>query len=418
MSAAASACVATEVAPLARVQRGPADASRPLSVLIVHNAYQQRGGEEAVVEAEAAMLQAQGHPVQRYERHNDEVPGRNAIALLQDTVWSRRSHAAMVDAIDRHRPDVIHVHNTFPLISPSVYWAAHRAGVPVVQTVHNFRLICPQAMLLRAGKVCEDCVGRSPWRAVRHRCYRNSATQSAAVALSLQTHRTLGTWRDKVARYIALTEFCRDKLIEGGLPAGRIRVKPNFLDQPAPTAGPRDGFVFVGRLSPEKGVDVLSQAMKRLSGPPSLRVVGTGPASETLAATPGVTMLGALQPEAVYREMREATALVLPSIWFEGLPRTLVEAYAQGLPVIASRLGALAQLVVDGQTGLFFTAGDPAELAHRMQWMAAHPEEARRMGRQARLHFEKFYDSRTNYQALMRIYAEARALAPGLSTTR
>lgn len=389
-------------------------------VLIVHNAYTQRGGEDAVVEAEEALLVSRGHEVLRFERHNDEIAGMSRLAMLRDTVWSTQSAADLSAAVRHFSPDVVHVHNIFPLVSPSIYWAASGAHVPVVQTIHNFRLICPQAMLLREGRVCEDCVGRVPWRAIRHRCYRDSAAQSAVVALMLQTHRALGTWRDKVALYIALNEFCEAKLIEGGIPAERIRVKPNFLDHPPPATGERRGLLFVGRLSPEKGVAVLAEAMTRLGGRLSVRVVGEGPAAGVLAAIPGVTMLGPLAPADVYREMQQAQALVLPSIWYENFPRTLVEAYANGLPVVASRLGAMAELVVEGQTGVLFTPGDAEELVHALSWLAEHPDEARAMGLRGRAKFEAHYQGDANYRMLMNIYEEAcrgrqkgvRALAP------
>jgi glycosyltransferase involved in cell wall biosynthesis len=236
-------------------------ATPPARVLLVHNAYQQRGGEDAVVEAEAALLREHGHEVTLYTRHNDEVQGSSRLALARDTLWSPRTGRDLQALIGQHRPDVVHVHNSFPLVSPSVYWAAARAGLPVVQTLHNFRLLCPQALLLREGRICEDCVGRVPWRAVQHGCYRGSAVQSAAVAGMLQLHRGLGTWQRKVTLYIALNAFCRDKFIEGGLPAERIRIKPNFIDLPAPAPQPREGFLFVGRFSLEKGLAVLAQAL-------------------------------------------------------------------------------------------------------------------------------------------------------------
>ena len=176
-------------------------------VLVVHNAYQQRGGDDAVVAAEVDLLRRHGHTVHTYFRHNDEVKGSSRAALAAGTLWSRSAYRDVAELIRKHQPRVMHVHNTLPLISPAVYWAAARAGVPVVQTLHNFRLVCPQALMLREQRVCEDCVGRIPWRAVVHSCYRESAVQSAVVAGMLQTHRWLGTWRTRVARYVALNDF-------------------------------------------------------------------------------------------------------------------------------------------------------------------------------------------------------------------
>ena len=183
-----------------------------------------------MVEAEIALLRSHGHDVETYFRSNDDVTGMSAVALAGGTLWSARTSHEVARVIGRFQPDVIHAHNTFPLISPSLYWAAARAGVPVVQTLHNFRLMCLNALFLREGKVCEDCMGHLPWRGVARACYRGSRAASAVLAGMLTLHRGLGTYRHKVARYIALNEFCRGKFIEGGLPAERVVVKPNFVD--------------------------------------------------------------------------------------------------------------------------------------------------------------------------------------------
>jgi glycosyltransferase involved in cell wall biosynthesis len=376
-------------------------------VLVVHAAYRQRGGEDAVAEAECDLLERHGHAVERYWRHNDEVEGRHSVGLLVDTLWSRRSRAEVAALIERFKPDVMHVHNSFPLISPAVYWAAHAARVPVVQTLHNFRLICPQAMLLRDGRVCEDCVGHAPWRAVVHRCYRGSAAQSAAAAAMLQTHRWMGTWRSRVTRYIALNGFCRDKLVEGGIPSERIRVKPNFLEMERPAPAGRAGMLYVGRLSGEKGIGVLAEAMASLGGRVALQVAGQGPDAHRLQGVPGVTLLGMQPPEAVYGLMAKAVALVVPSLWYEGHPRTVVEAFASGLPVLASRHGALASLVDDGRTGLLFGPGRADELAERMAWADANRGAMATMGDTARAYFESSLDAEANYERLVEIYDDA-----------
>jgi glycosyltransferase involved in cell wall biosynthesis len=384
-------------------------AGSPLRVLLVHNAYQQRGGEDAVCDAEEALLRELGHPVHCYRRHNDEVADISPLRLARDTVWSPRTTRDVAAAFASFRPDVVHVHNSFPLVSPSIHWAAHRAGVPVVQTLHNFRLICPQALLLRDGRVCEDCVGHVPWRAVAHRCYRGSAAQSAVVAVMLQTHRALGTWREKVTRYIALNEFCKAKFVQGGLPAERISVKPNFVDLPAPEPQDRRDFLFVGRLSVEKGIEVLARAEPMLPEALRLLIAGTGPESNLLRNGTRFCLLGALAPKQVYERMAGAAALVLPSICYENFPRTLVEAFANGLPVVASRLGALESLVQDGHTGLLFEPGNAADLAAKLLWATNHPEEMRRMGRAARQHYEQHLTGAANYRQLIAIYDQAMA---------
>lgn len=377
-----------------------------MRILIVHNAYQQRGGEDAVVESETRLLRSRGHEVRAFARHNDEIQGLGKGAVAQKTLWSRDSVAEINDTVSKWRPDIVHVHNTFPLISPSVYWAVAAHGIPVVQTLHNFRLICPQAMFLREGRVCEDCVGHSTWRAVTRGCYRNSKLQSAVLTGMLGLHRSIGTYRNKVTRYIALNDFCRRKFIEGGLPADKVVVKPNFVDYPAPTAADRQGFLFVGRLSVEKGIGALAEAARHVPEVP-IRIAGTGPEAHLLQNVPNATMLGALGGDDVRRQMETATALILPSIWYENFPRTLVEAFAAGLPVIGSRLGALEELIEDGVTGLLFDPGDAGQLASKIRWAQSNVTAMAEMGRHARARYEKNFTADKNYEQLICIYQDA-----------
>jgi glycosyltransferase involved in cell wall biosynthesis len=374
-----------------------------MRILFVHNAYQHRGGEDSVVEAEIALLRSHGHAVETYFRSNDDVGSMPALALARQTLWSNRTPRDLEEIISRFQPDVIHAHNTFPLISPALYWAAGRAGVPVVQTLHNFRLMCLNALFLREGKVCEDCMGHLPWRGVARACYRGSHAASAALAGMLALHRGLGTYRNKVARYIALNEFCRRKFVEGGLPAERVVVKPNFVDFDAQAETSRTGFLFVGRLSTEKGIATLAEAMRRLPSA-QMRVAGEGPEAGTLEDAQGVVRLGSLPGEAVRQEMGRAMALIIPSIWYENFPRTIVEAFASGLPVIASRIGALADIVASEKTGLLFEPGNPRDLADKMAWALANPEHMSEMGINARSQYEAKFSAEVNYQRLMEIY--------------
>lgn len=376
-------------------------------VLIVHNSYQQRGGEDSVVESELDLLREHGHAVQLYARHNDEVTGASAVSLAAQTLWSRHSQRALSDQILAFKPNVIHVHNTWPLISPSVYWTASRHHVPVVQSLHNFRLMCPQAMFLREGRVCEDCLGQLPWRGVVRGCYRDSTVQTAALAATVTLHRAMGTYGNKVARFIALNEFCRQKFIEGGLPADKICIKPNFVNDPGlqPEVGVRTGGLFVGRLSVDKGVQVLLQA-QALAGS-SIKVAGVGDLLPAVQTQLGAAALGFMSGPAVLDHMRHASYLVMPSLWYENFPRTLVEAFSCGLPVIGSRIGALAELIEDGKTGLLFKPGDAHDLAAKMQWAQANPGAMLAMGRHARALYERAYGPESNYDRLIEIYNEA-----------
>lgn len=385
-------------------------------MLLVHNVYQHRGGEDTVVEAETELLMRHGVEVALYQRHNDELNALPKWQAAAQALWSRRTVAEVSDQIAHFKPDVVHVHNTFPLVSPSVYWAAARAGVATVATLHNFRLLCPQAMLLRDGRVCRECVGHVPWPAVQHRCYRGSASQSAVAAVVLQGHRWLGTWTSKVGRYIALTDYAREQFIAGGLPAARLVVKPNFIDLPDTDLDmPRHGLLFVGRLSAEKGVQVLADAARLGPLAESLAVLGDGPARAALQDQPGVNLLGHASLDGVVAQMRAARALVLPSIWIENFPRTLVEAMACALPVIASRLGAMATLVDDGRTGLLFNPGDAADLRAKIDWALAHPEAMATMGRAARADYELRFQGSTNVRQLIDVYLAAMSELPAVA---
>lgn len=383
-----------------------------MKILFVHNAYQHKGGEDTVLEAEAALLSSRGHVVENFTRHNNDISQMSRVSVAIQTFWSTPSAKDFEAQLRSFKPDVVHVHNTFPLISPAIYWVADRMGVPVVQTLHNFRLFCPQAMLLREGKVCEDCLGKLPWRGALRGCYRESRLQSTVLASMVSLHRGLGTWQNKVTRYIALNHFCRNKFIEGGLPAERIVIKPNFVDFLPPIAVDRKDFLFVGRLSAEKGIDTLVAASRMVEAA-SIQVAGTGPEAELLNAVPNIRALGALTGDQVREAMAGAMALVLPSIWYENFPRTLVEAFGCGLPVIASRIGALEELVEDRVTGLLFEPGDQASLADTMRWALEHPAEMAAMGKAARAHYEANFTAERNYQQLLAIYEGAVAETKG-----
>lgn len=378
-----------------------------LRVLIVHSAYQQRGGEDSVVEAETALLRRHGHEVALLLRHNDEVKQLSLLDVAAQTMWSRVTTQQVRDQIATFRPDVIHVHNTLPLVSPSVFWAAAKAGVPVVQTLHNFRMLCPQATFLREGRVCEDCIGKLPWPAVVHRCYRSSYAQTGAVAVMLALHRGMGTYRHKVSRYIALNAFCKAKFVEGGLAADRIDVKPNFVDWvPEPQWENRSGGLYIGRLSVEKGVQVLMQAM-RLGADHRLQVIGSGPFESEMRDVAGTAYLGMQSLSEILARLAHAAYLVLPSVCYEGFPRTLVEAFASGVPVIASRHGSLQELVSDGHTGLLCEPGNAQDLLDKIRWADAHPQEMRRMGRAARDEYERRYTPERNCEELITVYRRA-----------
>lgn len=380
-------------------------------ILQIHTRYREAGGEDAVVEAERQLLESAGVSVQQVIFDNAELRESRSPAgdarLAASAVWSGAAKRRVSDAIRAHRPQVVHVHNTFAAASPSVYGAAAVQRVPVVQTLHNYRLVCPVATCFRDGHACTDCVGRPiAWPAVLHACVRNSRAQSAVVTTTLAMHRALGTFRNRIHAYIALTSFQRLLMVEGGLPADRIRVIPNFLEpDPGSSREPRAGILYVGRLSEEKGVEAMVRAAAREPG--LVRVAGDGPrAPEVLksASVGDLSYLGRLEHHSVLHEVGTAIAVLVPSICFEGFPMVVPEAFARGTPIIASRIGSLAEVVEEGVTGLLAEPNDPGSLAGRLRWASDHPHEMLVMGKKARARYEKAYRGADHLAALMETY--------------
>jgi glycosyltransferase involved in cell wall biosynthesis len=389
-----------------------------MKTLLVHNRYLQRGGEDEAFASESALLLANGHEVVEYLQDNRDIGRLGRGRTAARTLWSRQAERRLRRLLERHRPEVAHFHNTFPLISPSAYYACRQTGTPVVQTLHNYRLLCAAATLFREGRVCEECIGRTiPWPGLWHRCYHRSAPQSAVVTAMLVLHLLLGTWQRQVDLYIALSEFARRKLIQGGLPPGRIVVKPNFL-QLDPGAGSGEGSyaLFAGRLSPEKGVGPLLRAWRMLPRIPLL-LAGEGPllqrARRQADSLGGVEVLGRCPRDELFRLMKGARFLVFPSLWYESSPMVIVESFACGLPVLAACQGAAAEIVEHGRTGLLVPPGDAKRLAEAAAWLWSRPAEARRMGREARAEFEAKYSAQRNYARLMEIYQTARGMGRG-----
>jgi glycosyltransferase involved in cell wall biosynthesis len=384
-----------------------------MRVMVVHNRYLIRGGEEESTAAERELLLQNGHEVDLYQEDNARVAGLSRLRLALKTVWSSESYHILRHRLKERRYDLIHVQNFFPLISPAIYYAARAEGVPVVQSLRNYRLLCPNGALFRDGRLCQDCVGRSvPWPGVVHACYRGSRGATATVAAMLAVHRQLRTWQRMVDVYVALTGFARDKLIEGGLPADKIMVKPNFVaGDPAPGTGAGGYALFVGRLSPEKGLGTVLEAWQRLGGALPLKIVGEGPlgasVEEAAAQSQGVEFLGRRSLQEVSDLMGAARFLILPSEWYEPFGRVAIEAFARGTPVFASDLGGVAELIDDGRTGRLFRPGDPGDLAEHVAWALSHPAELARMRDAARKAFETRYTAEHNYQQLMAIYRRA-----------
>jgi glycosyltransferase involved in cell wall biosynthesis len=381
-----------------------------MKILIAHNRYQQAGGEDAVFENEARLLRSAGYDVDTLVVANDQIQSAfDKAKVTLRTVDNPVGAAAVRGALSRFTPDLVHIHNFFPLLSPAIYQMCRDRGAAVVQTLHNYRPICAGGQLLRNGKPCTLCPGRSPlWGAV-HRCYRGSVIASAAAARMIAVHTRRGTWVRDVDRYIVLTKSARKIFVESGFPSARIEVKPNFIEDPGiePTGRDRSGVLFVGRLSHEKGAEILIDAARQFGFP--VRIAGTGPQFAGLrqSAPPTVTFLGPIAKDAVLAEMRRAVAVIVPSVWYEGFPMVVVESFASATPVVASNLGALAEIVEDGKTGILSAPGDATSLGQQVMRLLANPSLARHLGEAARNTFLEYYTPDTNLKRLETIYDRA-----------
>jgi len=394
-----------------------------MKILLVHNTYQQPGGEDVVFDQERQLLERAGHQVVTYCRSNWEIAGYSGLKrleLMKHMVWATDTRREIASLIGRDKPDLMHVHNTFLMVSPSVYAACREASIPVVQTLHNYRLLCPAAIFFRDGGVCEECPEHGLWRGALHGCYRDSRAATSAVALMLTVHRWRRTWTWGVNCFIALSGFSRQKFIEGGIPAEKIAVKPNFVyADPGCRARSGEYMLFIGRLSPEKRVVTLLAGWQKLQAPIPLRIIGGGSEREFLEARAKqmrlseVRFLGQLPRDEVFAALKGARCLIFPSEWYENFPMTIAESFACGVPVLASRLGAMQEIVEDGRTGLHFTPGDSEDLAAKVEWAWTHPREMEEMGRQARAEYEVKYTAEQNYNMLMEIYHRVIAARAG-----
>jgi glycosyltransferase involved in cell wall biosynthesis len=383
-----------------------------MKILSVHNRYLLRGGEDESTELENALLRERGHRVFEYFADNHSIDGAHLVAVGIRSVWNPATYSNVRKLIQEHEIDLVKIDNFFPQISPSVYYAARAEHVPTVQSLRNFRLLCPGAIFFRDGKVCEDCISRPiPWPGVLHGCYRNSRTQTLGPATMASIHRLAGTWNRCVTAYVALSEFSRQKFLQGGLPGAKVFVKPNFVPDYGIGNGEDHCALFVGRLTPEKGIDVLLSAWERIRERLKLKIVGAGPLEakvrEHAATNPGIEYLGPKTLTETYDLMGRAMALIFPSQWYETFGRAVAESFAKGTPVIAAELGNMKLMVTHQRTGLHFEPGSADSLVEQVEWMLAHEVEWKQMRPAARLAYEESFTPARNYEIMMHIFERA-----------
>lgn len=385
-----------------------------MRIAFCHNFYQQPGGEDQVFRDECAMMEDHGHSILRVTKHNDEIKQMSKLSLVKKTFWNKQTYNELSQSFDEFRPDIVHFTNTFPLISPAAYKAARDAGAAVVQSLHNFRMICPGSVLYRKGSVCETCIKKTfAIPAIYRKCYRDSLFASAVTAGMNAWHKVFGTWRKYVNRFIALTHFTKQKFVDGGFCADRISVKQNFVSEiPNIRVEQKNNrALFVGRLSKEKGVDVVLQSWKQIDAEIPLDIVGDGPLEdEVKRATvelPHITFHGRVPHDRVKEMMARAAVQIVPSTSYETFGLVVIEAFAVGTPAIVSDHGSLAELVESGQTGLKFAPGNPEDLAQQVKRIFDAPDLRAQMGQKAQDEFAAKYTRAKNYEILEEIYLQA-----------
>jgi len=389
-----------------------------MKLLIIHNDYLVPGGERFAVQAEVDLLRSKGHELIFYSRSNEETLDYDLLSkilLFPRVAFSLDTYNDTRSLINNYQPDVAHIHNVFPLISPSVYYALHHERIPIVQTIHNFRFMCPNGLFFTAGSVCERCKFGNTLHAIQWKCYRNSYFLSGLYAALIGGHRLINTFR-LIDIFIVLSHFSKNKLVDSGIASTEnIHVLGNYLRTPSDdqhlSAIKQTYFVFMGRLSIEKGLKTLLDAMQKLPQE-KLYVLGEGPEKEDLLAyaaglgLKNVEFLGFVTGEKKDSMLKNASALILPSSCYENFPLSVLESYSVGTPVIASNLGSIPELVIDGESGLLFTPGDSNELYEKMHQLLTNPSESLRLGNNAFHQMVNYYSPDIHYQKLLNIYEQ------------
>lgn len=381
-----------------------------LKILACHNYYQWPGGEDRSFDEEVAILRQNGHEVINYTVHNNSIKRSSLLPVALRTVWNKKAYAEVQKLISRHKPDLMHCTNTFPLLSPSICYAAQRSNIPVVHAIHNFRMLCAGTYLLRKHKICTDCLNRPfPWPALFHKCFRGSLAGSGTVVLWQYLHTLLQTWKTQVDIFYTLTEFSKLQLLSLGLDEGQIVVKYNGLSSdPGQGSGAGDYAVFAGRLSPEKGISLLLEYFGKDSCPLKLKILGDGPLRDSVRFSANnsinIDYLGPCSQEHVLKIVGDGRCVIMASECYETFGRTIIEGYAKGIPIVAPKLGALAELVEHGKTGLLFEPGDTIDLHHQLTKIANDSNLHQEMRSAARKLFLEKFTQNHNYNRLLEIY--------------
>jgi len=381
-----------------------------MKILLIHNQYQHRGGEDTVFESEQKLLSKMGETVDTLLFNNDNIDSTiNKIKFGLYSFYNPSSSSLLEEKINSFNPDIVHIHNFFPIASPSIFYVANKKNIPVVMTLHNYRLICPNAMFFREGRVCENCISKSfSLDGVMYGCYRDSKLQTLFLATMTWLHKKNGTWKNRIDKYIALTDFAKNKFLNSSLNLNdfKIEIKPNFVVDYGFELEKEEYCLFVGRLSKEKGIDILLNAFQNSSR--KLQIIGSGPMLETVEEYSkkydNIEYLGFQSIDFIIGKLKKAKALIFTSIWFEGMPMTILESFSTGTPVICGDIGGPAEIVANEINGLVYKAGDSLKLQEKIEKLYTQPELYTTLSQNARMEFEEKYSEEKNYIQLVNIY--------------
>ena len=379
-----------------------------MKIVLVHNAYKNQGGEDYVVEQESKLLERNGHNVVKYIVSNDQISGFfSKVLVTLNLCYCKKSRDALFQFLVREKPNIVHVHNFFPLLTPSIFDACKDLDIPVVMTLHNFRLICPSALLFHSNQIYEKSVHYGPMSTVIDRVYKNSYIGTFAIARMINRHKVLNTWSDKIDKIICLTNFQKLKFQEAGFDTSNFVIKPNFKFSQSHSGTPprQNKALFVGRLSEEKGIRLLLNVFAELNI--ELEIAGSGPLEYLMRDLPtNITFLGHIDSEQVSSKMFSSKCLVLPSLWYEAFPLVVVEALSHGLPIICSDIGSMKELVRHNVTGLHFSSGNKASLMLMIEKFFADEALFDIFSQNAIDEFNSSYSDSSNYRELFGIYQD------------
>lgn len=380
-----------------------------MKVLLIHNYYQKIGGEDIAYEQEKELLLSQGHTVECFTRHNNNIGDYSSIKSGLNTIWNFQDQKVIEMKVKVFQPEIVHIHNTFPIISPSVYFAVSKLKVPVIQTIHNFRFFCINGLFFRDDHTCEECTHCFfPFPAIKYQCYRDNRLASVSASSMLFFHNVIRTWKNKIDGIITLSNFSKQKFIDFGFEEKKIYIKKNFLSQEYKPTMDKDTYgMYAGRITRDKGVLLLLEALNKLANKIPFLIVGEGDTELMLRVEKTqshIKFLGFKERKNVLNLIRKSAFLVYPSQLYETNPLTIIESLAMGTPVIACDNGSMSEMVDDGKTGLLFKLGSSNDLSEKISWMISHPDERKKMSINARLTYEKQYNEEINYNTLMNIY--------------